>query len=185
MSFYTELHIGLWNAWIGTAIALGAQTLFTMLKPEARKRLFNMSWYTSKDKIAAYLSMLLMYGMIIFSIWVPFKTGTAWFYTGLVIFLAGLISSLIALKNYADTPQDEAIVKGIYRISRNPLYFFYSVKMLGICIACASLPMFIFWIIYNIPTHLIIIGEERYCLETYGDSFKEYMKKVPRYFLFF
>lgn len=185
MSDFIELKIGLWNAWIGTVIAYGSQLLFTILKPQIKKRLFNMSWYKPGDKFAAYLSMLLMYGMIIFSIWVPLKIGTVWFYMGLVIFLTGIISSLIALHNYAAAPDNEAIVKGMYRISRNPLYFFYSIKMLGLCIASASLPMLIFWIIYNIPTHFIILGEEKYCLKTYGESYKNYMKNVHRYFLFF
>lgn len=185
MSYYTELHIGLWNAWIGTVIAYGIQMLFVMLKPQARKRLFNMSWYMPKDKAAAYLSMSLMYGMIIFSIWIPLKIGTVWFYTGVLMYLIGFILNLIALHNYAAAPENEAIVKGMYKISRNPLYFFHSLKMLGLCIASASLPMLIFWIIYNIPTHFIILGEERYCMQTYGESYKNYMKKVSRYFLFF
>ncbi len=185
MSYFMDLQIGLYNAWIGSLFAWLSGVLFVMLSPKTGKRLANMSWYTPSDKRAAYSSMFMMYGVMIFSIWVPFKFGTAWFYTGAAIYVIGLILNIIALYNYASTPEDEAIVKGMYSISRNPLYLFHAIMIFGVCVAAASLPMFILWIIYNIPTHMIILGEERYCLETYGDSFKSYMERVPRYFRIF
>jgi protein-S-isoprenylcysteine O-methyltransferase Ste14 len=185
MSFYMELELGLWNAWIGSLIAWATPMIMAMFYGKAVKRLTDMSWYTSKDKVAAYSCMFMMYFLMIFSIWVPLKFGTVWFYSGLIFYLAGLLFSIIALHNYATTPGDEAIVKGMYRLSRNPLYFFHSLMMLGLCVASASLPMFVFWIVYNIPTHFIILGEERYCMQTYGMTFQEYMNSVPRYFMFF
>jgi protein-S-isoprenylcysteine O-methyltransferase Ste14 len=33
--------------------------------------------------------------------------------------------------------------------------------------------------------HLQILAEEQACLEQYGDRFRAYMDRVPRYFLFF
>ena len=39
----------------------------------------------------------------------------------------------------------------------------------------------------NIPfmvyTHLIVLGEERYCEATYGDEYRTYKARTPRYFL--
>ena len=35
---------------------------------------------------------------------------------------------------------------------------------------------------YAIPQHLIIKGEERFCLEKYGEEYRRYMKKIPSYF---
>ena len=46
-----------------------------------------------------------------------------------------------------------------------------------------SFIMIIICIISIISTHFLILGEERYCKKKYGDSYIEYMKKVPRYFL--
>jgi protein-S-isoprenylcysteine O-methyltransferase Ste14 len=34
-------------------------------------------------------------------------------------------------------------------------------------------------------THFIILEEERWCSTTYGESYVQYKRKVPRYFLFF
>ena len=37
--------------------------------------------------------------------------------------------------------------------------------------------------VYQISTRSIIISEERWCLEKFGDEYKEYMARVGRYFL--
>lgn len=184
MQYFMELKIGLFNAWIGSAITIiimGAG----FANKEAAKRLGDTSWYTAKTKIIATVNMIFSYGTMILSIWVPLKTGTPWFYVGLIIFIIGMITYLIANHNYVTTPGDEAIVKGMYRISRNPLYAFFGIMLLGITIASASLPLLILWILNIIFTQLIILEEEGYCLKTYGDSYQEYMQRVPRWLLIF
>ena len=184
MQDYIDLNIGLTNAWIGSLIIF-LTMLGVMTRKELSKRLLDMSWYTPYDKKSAMASMVAMYGMMIFSIWVPLKIGSIWFYAGLCLYLVGYIAHMIALHNYATTPKNEAIRKGMYQISRNPLYFFYALMFLGLVVASLSLPLLIIWVIYNIFTHLIILGEERYCLKNYTESYQDYMQKVPRYFLFF
>jgi protein-S-isoprenylcysteine O-methyltransferase Ste14 len=37
----------------------------------------------------------------------------------------------------------------------------------------------------SLTIHFVVIAEEKSCLEQYGGSYREYMKKKPRYFLFF
>lgn len=145
--------------------------------------MMDMSWYTPRDKKMATASLISSYGMMIFTIWVPLKTGTPWFYAGLCLFIAGFTGNAIAKHNYATTPKNEAVRKGMYRISRNPLYLCFSLMFLGLIIASLSLPLLFIWIINTIFMHLIILGEERYCLENYTESYREYMQKVPRYLL--
>ena len=48
---------------------------------------------------------------------------------------------------------------------------------LALCVASASLPLFIIWIFYNLSVHLIIFGEEKYCLKTYWIVYGHYMKR--------
>lgn len=184
MGYFTELGPGLFNAWIGSLILF-----FTMtgiwLNRKLAKRLLDMSWHTPRDRRAALLSVAVMYGMMIFTVWVPLKTGTPWLYVGVFLFIGAYVCHMIALRDYAITPENQAITKGMYRISRNPLYFFYSVMFLGLVIASMSLPLFLIWIVYNVVNHYSILGEERYCLEAYPESYSSYMQTVPRYFLFF
>lgn len=57
--------------------------------------------------------------------------------------------------------------------------------MLGIVVATASLWLLLVRVPYCWAMHGTILGEEQYCLRTYGESYREYLKKVPRYLLFF
>ena len=72
---------------------------FEHLKNE--KRIFNFS-------------MLVFFFALIYSIFLPLKLGTIWFYVGLPITLIGLVVLTICMVNYAATPWEEPITKGIY-----------------------------------------------------------------------
>ena len=185
MNCFYEIKLGIFNAWIGTFALYFIGMFIALADKKAAKRLFDMSWYNSEERVWAIWSMIFMYGLMIFSIWTPLKLGSGWFYTGAVVWLSGVAGYFTALYNYAATPQNEMVSGGMYKYSRNPLYFFYSLATLGVCIASASLPLFTVWIIYNILVHMLILGEERYCLETYGAEYGEFKKRTPRYFLFF
>jgi protein-S-isoprenylcysteine O-methyltransferase Ste14 len=184
MEQFFDIRPGLLNAWTGSALVF-LTMMGIMANKAVSKRMTDMSWYTPRDKRAALASMVFMYSMMVFSVWVPLKVGTPWFYAGLAVYIIAFAGNLIAMHNYATTPKDEAIVKGMYRISRNPLYLFFGLMFLGLIVASLSVPLLLIWIVYSVFTHLIILGEERYCLETYPESYKEYMRSVPRYILFF
>jgi protein-S-isoprenylcysteine O-methyltransferase Ste14 len=65
------------------------------------------------------------------------------------------------------------------------MYFFSALTLLGIGIGCASWFMIMLIILHTAINHLTVLAEESYCSEKYGKSYREYMKNVPRYFLFF
>jgi protein-S-isoprenylcysteine O-methyltransferase Ste14 len=79
-------------------------------------------------------------------------------------------------------PSPELLAQGPYRFSRNPMYLFETVQMIGIGIAsnCA-------WVVVLAPVFLAIVHftavlpEERYLAETFGESYERYRAKVRRY----
>jgi protein-S-isoprenylcysteine O-methyltransferase Ste14 len=180
-----ELRIGLCNAWIGTILAWANMLFLAAVNKDATKRLYNMTWYTPKDKIYLFLTMVMMIVIVVYSVFLPVKYVTDSFWIGTAIYIIGTIANLMALYDYGTTPEDKPIVKGLYRYSRNPLYVCWIVALAGICIACESWPLVILSAVYCIPTHFLILGEEKYCMKTYKDSYVSYMKQVPRYLLFF
>ena len=193
MSLIPEFKIGLWNAWLGVVVLylsgllpwLFGRFLGSAGKEVAKRVTGGISELTSRDKTIFILTMITNYSIMLYSITVPLKLGTMWFCIGLVVYIFGVILGIVACINYATTPLDEPIVKGVYKISRNPLYFFYSLGLLGISIAAASWLMLVLVILYHIPLHFMVLAEERFCLRKYGDAYREYMKKTARYFLFF
>ena len=102
-----------------------------------------------------------------------------------VVYVLSLALFVRAFHSYVATPAGKTIKGGVYRWSRNPMYFFFFTGMLGVCIASASLWILLVMIPFIIATHFLILGEERYCEETYGEEYREYKAKTPRYFLFF
>ena len=103
----------------------------------------------------------------------------------MVVYVLSLALFVRAFHNYVATPAGKTIKGGVYRWSRNPMYFFFFTGMFGVCIASASLWILLVMIPFIIATHFLILGEERYCEETYGEEYREYKAKTPRYFLFF
>ena len=83
---------------------------------------------------------------------------------------------------YRTVPSGKFAAKGVYTLSRHPQYFFSITALLGVAIAGTSWLIMLLIIMYAIPQHLIIKGEERFCLEKYGEEYREYLKKTPRYF---
>jgi protein-S-isoprenylcysteine O-methyltransferase Ste14 len=177
--------IGWLNAWLGMAPIIIIMFTVFILNKEALKRATDMSVYQGKDRLRVIISSIVYYTAVIYTLGVALKIGTLWFYIGLIIYILGSIPYVISIFNFSSTPVNEPIVKGVYRISRNPMYFFSSLTLFGLAIAGTSYVMFILTIIYVTLNHFIIQSEEKFCFKNYGESYMNYTNNVPRYFLFF
>jgi len=165
--------IGVWNAWI-LMIWLLIPFFLVPLKiiPEGREE--------GSDFVLRSMHIIYLLS-IIYSIFVPLKLGTPWFYAGLPIYLVGLISYAMVWVGFATTPPDKLITKGIYRYSRNPMQLSQVVIYLGVGIATASWVFLLLAVVYMIMPLLWVDAEERHCLKYYGDAYREYMKRTPRW----
>lgn len=183
--YYTTLQLGVWNAWIPTVGLVLIQYVFMGLFRETGKRATDTSWYTARERRHARWSFVWMFALLGVSLFVPLRLGTSFFLVGGILFLVSLVGFLSAFLAYWQTPLDETVRRGVYRISRNPMYFFYTLGMLGVCVASTSVWLLIPTVLLAYETHHVILGEERYCDERYGDTYREYKARTPRYFLFF
>jgi protein-S-isoprenylcysteine O-methyltransferase Ste14 len=104
-----------------------------------------------------------------------------WFYVGLAICLVGLITLTIIMVNFATTPLDELVSKGLYRYSRHPIYITQLLLFIGVGIASASWIFLLLSILRTIASFMLMNPEERYCLEKYGNAYREYMNRTPRW----
>jgi protein-S-isoprenylcysteine O-methyltransferase Ste14 len=183
MSLIPVFGIGVWNAWI-LMIWLLIPFFLVPLKiiPEGREEGSDFTAEFNKTQKYAIRSMHVIYLLsIIYSIFVPLKLGTAWFYAGLPIYLVGLISYAMVWVGFATTPPDKLITKGIYRYSRNPMQLSGVVIYLGVGIATASWVFLLLTAVYMVVPILWLDAEERHCLKYYGDAYRKYMNKTPRW----
>jgi len=91
MSLMPAFKIGIWNAWILQVIfylSMFIPNLF--LDKEAKEKSKRMSQFPPFKKTANILAVsthaIIMPIVLIYSIFLPLKIGTAWLYAGLIIF---------------------------------------------------------------------------------------------------
>lgn len=186
MKLVPEFQLGFLNGWWFSAGYVAINILVMLMIPkDAAKRITTNPAKTRSEKLSLMIQMILFFGVVIYPIFVTMKLGTAWFWSGLFVFVAAMIAYVTSILNFAATPKDQPVVKGLFRISRNPIHVTSFIALVGVGIATASWVIISLSVIEQILMHKTTLAEERFCLEKYGDSYREYMKKVPRYFLFF
>ncbi len=185
MSFFTTLKASLLGGWIPIVLLMCIQMVMMSAVKEGGKRAVDTSWYNKKDKAFASWTFILQGAMILLGTFLPLKTGTPWFTVGLVIFVLGALMMVWAFLSYGKASLDKPVTGGIYKVSRNPMYTSFIIGVLGATVATSSLWMLILLVLFVIATHGVILGEERYCAETYGEPYLKYKEATPRYFLFF
>jgi len=186
MSAVPAFEIGLWNAWIFMVLLFLSFIPTQMMKKEAQVK-FNAGWASKKwskaGRPAALATHIVILPLtVIYSIFLPLKIGTVWFYIGLIICLAALSIYHLAAFNIAKTQiVNEPVTKGVYRFSRHPIYLGGFLLFLGIGIACASWLFILFALAWIILWLIAVPSEESDVIEKYGDSYREYMKRTPRW----
>jgi protein-S-isoprenylcysteine O-methyltransferase Ste14 len=127
-------------------------------------------------------SALTTFGLLIFT---PLKMGTSAFVLGTGVFAIGVVGFVVALLNFRDTPPDRPAESGLYSVSRNPQSASLHLATFGMCLAIGSWAALLAAAITAVFAHFRLLAEEGTCLRQYGESYRAYMERVPRYFLFF
>ena len=186
MSLIPAFEIGVWNAWILT-LYIALHPLIMMLidklggTGDIFKKMETPAFNKTESMINIFSNLVLLFGLLIYSIFLPLQLGTAWFYVGLALCVLGVVTWTIAIVNIADIPLGEPWNKGLYRYSRHPMTLAGYLILIGAGIASASWIFLLFSIVYIILGAIPTIAEERFCLEKFGTAYREYMKRTPRW----
>jgi protein-S-isoprenylcysteine O-methyltransferase Ste14 len=186
MSLVPAFDIGVWNAWILQVIfflVLSLPSVF--MSKEAKERVNrgteSMPLSKTQKRLALSTHVVIMPVTFIYSIFLPLKLGTAWLYAGLFVFILALVMTLMTTFNFAATPLGEPVTRGIYRISRHPIYLTGLVAYAGIGIACASWFLLLCAVLWIALLQTVVPAEERFLLEKYGVAYHDYMARTPRW----
>ena len=186
MELFPNLEIGWLNGWLLIVGFFGAYGILLVFFPkQAVARLYDRIGQRDRRRSRRFFGAILMVLMILLMGLTPLKIGEGVFVIGIGLYSLGLIGFVIALFNFKNTPADQPVTRGLYRISRHPQQFAVSVAFLGIGIAIGSWPAFALMILGVIGGHFKLLAEEQACLEQYGESYRIYMERIPRYLLFF
>jgi protein-S-isoprenylcysteine O-methyltransferase Ste14 len=177
MSVIPVFEIGIWNAWIPTALLF----LFIMLSGLLPKDIGKRITPNKEEGKTRQIMLIVFFIMIIYSIFLPLKLGTVWFYTGLVVYILGFIISSAALFSIAATRPNEPFTKGMYRYSRHPIALGTVLPLIGAGIASASWLFLLLSLILMVISHFLAIKEETATTKKFGDAYKKYMARTPRW----
>ncbi len=197
MSLIPDFELGLWNAWIFMLYLIFSMVLPYLLsgwlidgkileklgsesKSEKEGTATDMPLNETEKKISN-ITYFLLFALIAYSIFLPLKLGTVWFFAGFLIYLLGAIIETIAMLDFFTTAVDKPVTKGVYRFSRNPAYFGMFLIFGGIGIACVSWVFLLLTAVFIILFHIGVVSEERSCLQKYGNAYREYMNRTPRW----
>jgi len=184
MLLIPAFQIGVWNAWIFMIWPWVDMLAVRLVGLDVYRRASGQpsEMKTSHQyRVVSYVSMAVDTMAVAYSIFLPLKLGTIWFYAGLSIFLLGLVVLTAATVKFATTPMDVPITRGIYHYSRHPLYLASLLIYLSVGIASASWVFLLVFFIQSVSIRIAAVGEERYCLDKYGDAYREYIDRTPRW----
>ncbi|MBN2085737.1 MAG: hypothetical protein JW748_10995 [Anaerolineales bacterium] len=186
MELFPELRLGWLNGWIALAmLVLADAILFLAFSKPVVARLWDRSQWSRKQRIFTVIGKLISLGGLILIVFTPLKIGTPVLVIGAVMAVLGLAGVIASVIDFARTPPDQPVTRGLYRISRHPQAVGAGLVLLGASIAIGSWAAVILWALGHLFGHWGILAEEEACLAQYGEPYRQYLQRVPRYFLFF
>lgn len=109
---------------------------------------------------------------------------------GIALALAGdavFICAVITMRDswragVSETDKTELVTGGIYQISRNPAFLGFDLVYIGILLIFFNWGLFVVSVFAIIMFHLQIVNvEEKFLIETFGEEYLAYRRKVNRY----
>jgi protein-S-isoprenylcysteine O-methyltransferase Ste14 len=181
MSLIPAPELGLWNAWIlviPILIISFSDMRVTASRESGKAGDFKLTRKENRLTYAVFLPMVVSW---VYAVFLPLQLGTVWLYSGLTICLFGMIFTSVAILNFATSPKDKVITKGLYRFTRNPTYIGIILMQIGLGIACYSWLYLLVTVVLIILLNANLSAEERYCLYRYGDDYRKYKNMTPRW----
>ena len=145
-------------------------------------RLYDSSNWTPAQRAFTRVGKALAVAVFVLVALTPLRPDASHFWLGSAVFALGLIGMVVALLDFRRAPADQPATKGLYGVSRNPQWVALMLVFLGACIAVGSWTALTLLALAAVSLHFRILAEERSCLARYGESYRAFMQRVPRYF---
>jgi protein-S-isoprenylcysteine O-methyltransferase Ste14 len=98
------------------------------------------------------------------------------------LFAASLISFANSWRIGIDREQPPPLVtSGIFRCTRNPIYTAFDLIIIGAFLVHGRVIFLLLGVVLVLLIHGVVLREERFLEDQFGDSFREYRQQVRRY----
>lgn len=172
--------------WFPLIYGLFSLIVIKTISKEGKKRILTFPKYENKLSKFFSLGFMLLFGklIIIYSVFVPIKFNSIYFYLGIIIYSCGIISSVYAMYTFSKADLSRPVTNGIYKYSRHPMQVMYYLSWIGLGLISGTWVIIIYAVIFPFLTIPSLIAQEEDCIEKYGEEYLEYIKRTPRFLLF-
>jgi protein-S-isoprenylcysteine O-methyltransferase Ste14 len=181
LSLIPAFELGLWNAWIliiPIIVISFSDTRVTASRESGKAGDFQLTRKEKRIINAVFLPMVISW---VYAVFLPLQRATVWLYSGLIVCLFGMVFTSVAIFNFATSPKEQVIVKGLYHFTRNPTYVGMILMQVGLGIACSSWLFLLLTVAMMILLNANLSAEERYCLYRFGNDYLKYKNRTPRW----
>ena len=144
-------------------------------------RLTDFPPYTRHERGWQRLQLLALLALVIASVFTPLANHSGWIAAGVAIYAAGAAIYGLALRAFARTPTGELVTRGVFQLNRNPIYTGQTLMLIGVGIAGASITLIALAVGFGLLADRLVRAEERLCAESFGDDYRAYAARVPRW----
>ena len=110
---------------------------------------------------------------------------------GEAIAVSGLVIFILAFFSFGDSwrigidrkTAGQLVTGGIFSISRNPIYVAFDLIFIAVFLINGTWFFLIFALVAMLAVHSQTLREEKFLAHRYGDAYKQYRNKVPRYLI--
>lgn len=156
--------------------------LLARFSSEAVKRAAHFAPLSGNEVFAYWVYQISNAAIFVYLCFLRVKPEVSWqFFSGAAVYLLGLALCAATIKDFASPSEGGINQNGLYRFSRNPMYLSYFLYFIGCVILTRSVILCVIVVVFQIASHWIILSEERWCMDTFGDAYRQYMKTVRRY----
>ena len=169
-------------------------TLLILAVPVSAVALLYARWEYRKRGSLTYLGLLLICVMLFVpNLALEYATtyklpDTVAGYIGVVIGVTGIAICVVGIVQFRSVSKvfcldaGELSVAGPYRWSRNPQYFGFWLFLLGFALIDWSAWCLPVVIVQGINLHLLVLVEEEHLRRQFGEPYREFCRRTPRYF---
>lgn len=155
--------------------------LLRLLNKESLKRAAFFPPVIGKEKVAFWFYQISTILLFLYSCFLRIDINSPWFYPGIAVYGLGILLCAVSMLNFAEPAKNGINSKGLYRVSRNPIYVSYFIYFTGCILLTQSLGLLLLVVVFQVSSHWIIRSEERWCIREFGEEYICYMEKVRRY----
>ena len=162
-------------------IVLIRYPLMRRISMDAFKRAQHSAVSDTKERFAVNAYQITLFALFGYLFFLKIQFNSVLHYMGLGLYILGTVLYIKSIVDYAKPAAGGINKAGLYRYSRNPMYVAFFIYFLGICLFVESWWYVAILMLFQLSVHYLILAEERWCIQQFGEEYKRYMKEVRRY----